>query len=154
VTRYAAQVVVDRPDITRKACLLKRLAVTDLKADVTRLPKKTKLTTAFSGALPSSSVHAQHVPTYQYTHAPVSCVVHNVPELAFHKTPYKLSYRSNIGLHVSFLHLRHSQHVLATQVPTTMDQVQLKVTPSVPEVLPCSDCGQFSQISVVNLYRY
>lgn len=50
------QVVVDRPDITRKTCLTKRLAVTDLKADVTRLPKKTKLTAAFSGELPVSAV--------------------------------------------------------------------------------------------------
>ena len=45
------QVVVDRPDITRKTCLTKRLAVTDLKADISRLPKKKMLATAFGGAL-------------------------------------------------------------------------------------------------------
>jgi hypothetical protein len=56
--RYTVQVVVDRPDITRKTCLTKRLAVTDLKADVTRLPKKTKLTSAFGGALLSLVDHS------------------------------------------------------------------------------------------------
>lgn len=51
VMTWDMQVVVDRPDITRKTCLTKRLAVTDLKADVSRLPKKTKLAAAFGGAL-------------------------------------------------------------------------------------------------------
>lgn len=43
------QVVVDRPDMVRCSCLLKRLAVTDLKADVSRLPKKGELTKAYEG---------------------------------------------------------------------------------------------------------
>lgn len=38
--------------MVRCTCLLKRLAVTDLKADVTRLPKKPELKKAYEGALP------------------------------------------------------------------------------------------------------
>ena len=44
------QVVVDRPDIVRCVCNLKRLAVTDLKVDVQRLAKKKELAAAFDGA--------------------------------------------------------------------------------------------------------
>eukprot|EP00892_Ulva_mutabilis_P010159 jgi/Ulvmu1/7515/UM037_0059.1 len=43
------RVVVDRPDMVRSSCLLKRLAVTDLKADIPRLPKKGELTKAYKG---------------------------------------------------------------------------------------------------------
>lgn len=38
--------------MVRSSCLLKRLAVTDLKADVSRLPKKGELTKAYEGMLP------------------------------------------------------------------------------------------------------
>jgi large subunit ribosomal protein L14e len=50
VVDVAVQALVDSPTETRRVVNFKRLALTDLKVDIKRVPGKTELTKAFTEA--------------------------------------------------------------------------------------------------------
>ncbi len=50
LTYWSCQALVDSPTETRRVVNFKRLALTDLKVDIKRVPGKTELTKAFTDA--------------------------------------------------------------------------------------------------------